>query len=60
MRHRARGNEQYRLLASSKAMRLTPYAIDICVSVDPVQWFLNDRTDVRSSGYLEGAGIRVL
>jgi hypothetical protein len=53
VRERARGNEQYGLLASSKAMRLKPYAIDIRVSVDPVQWFLNDRTDVRSSWYLE-------
>jgi DUF2075 family protein len=50
---RARGSEQYGLLASSKAMRLKPYAIDIRVSVDPVQWFLNDRSDVRSSWYLE-------
>ena len=53
IRARARGNEQYGLLASSKAMRLKPYAIDIRVSVDPVQWFLNDRSDVRSSWYLE-------
>ncbi len=53
VRERARGNEQYGLLASSKAMRLKPYAIDIRVSVDPVQWFLNDRSDVRSSWYLE-------
>jgi hypothetical protein len=48
-----RGSEQYGLLASLKAMRLKPYAIDIRVSVDPVQWFLNDRSDVRSSWYLE-------
>ncbi|MFO1456498.1 MAG: DUF2075 domain-containing protein [Steroidobacteraceae bacterium] len=53
VRERARGNEQYGLLASSKAMRLKPYAIDIRVSVDPVQWFLNERSDVRSSWYLE-------
>jgi len=53
VREQARGNEQYGLLASSKAMRLKPYAIDIRVSVDPVQWFLNDRSDVRSSWYLE-------
>ena len=42
VREQARGNEQYGLLASSKAMRLKPYAIDIRVSVDPVHWFLND------------------
>ncbi len=53
MRERARGTEEYGLRASSKAMRLMPDAIDIRVSVDPVQWFLNDRSDVRSSWYLE-------
>ncbi len=53
IRERARGSEQFGLLASSKAMRLKPYAIDIRVAVDPVKWFLNDRSDVRSSWYLE-------
>jgi hypothetical protein len=49
----ARGSEQFGLLASSKAMRLKPYAIDIRVAVDPVKWFLNERNDIRSSWYLE-------
>jgi hypothetical protein len=52
---RARGSERFGLVASSKAMRLKPYAIDIRVSVDPVQYFLNDRDDTRSSYYLEDA-----
>jgi len=30
-------------------------AIDVRVNVDPVQWFLNDRHDTRSSYYLEDA-----
>jgi hypothetical protein len=34
---------------------LKPHAIDIRVDVDPVQWFLNDRDDTRSSFYLEDA-----
>jgi hypothetical protein len=51
----ARGSERYGLLASSKAMRLKPHAIDIRVSVDPVHYFLNERDDVRSSYYLEDA-----
>jgi hypothetical protein len=55
IRERARGTERYGLVASSKAMRLKPYAIDIRVSVDPVQYFLNDRDDTRSSYYLEDA-----
>ena len=51
----ARGSEQYGLVASSQAQRLKPHAIDVRVSVDPVQWFLNDRHDTRSSYYLEDA-----
>jgi len=55
IRGRARGSERYGLVASSKAMRLKPHAIDIRVSVDPVHYFLNDRDDTRSSYYLEDA-----
>jgi hypothetical protein len=55
IRERARGSERYGLVASSKAMRLKPYAIDIRVSVDPVHYFLNERYDTRSSYYLEDA-----
>ncbi|MHC1767695.1 MAG: DUF2075 domain-containing protein [Verrucomicrobiia bacterium] len=55
IRQRARGSERYGLVASSKAQRLKPHAIDIRVDVDPVQWFLNDRDDTRSSFYLEDA-----
>jgi hypothetical protein len=51
----ARGTERYGLLASSKAHRLKPDAIDIRVDVDPVHWFLNDKDDTRSSYYLEDA-----
>jgi len=55
VRSQARGTERYGLLASSKAMRLKPHAVDIRVDVDPVHYFLNDREDVRSSFYLEDA-----
>lgn len=55
LRSRARGSERYGLLASSKAMRLKPHAVDVRVAVDPVHYFLNDRDDVRSSYYLEDA-----
>lgn len=54
-RFHARGSERFGLLASSKAMRLKPHAVDIRVNVDPVHYFLNDRHDVRSSYYLEDA-----
>ena len=55
IRERARGTERYGLVASSKAMRLKPHAIDIRVSVDPVHYFLNEKEDTRSSYYLEDA-----
>lgn len=55
VRRQARGSERFGLVASSKAMRLKPHAIDIRVSVDPVHWFLNGRDDTRSSDYLEDA-----
>lgn len=55
VRSRARGSERYGLVASSKAQRLKPHAIDIRVDVDPVHWFLNERSDTRSSFYLEDA-----
>jgi len=55
IRSHARGSERYGLVASSQAQRLKPHAIDVRVNVDPVQWFLNDRNDTRSSYYLEDA-----
>ena len=55
IRAHARGTERFGLVASSQAQRLKPHAIDIRVDVDPVQWFLNDRHDTRSSYYLEDA-----
>lgn len=53
LRSVARGSERYGLVCSSKALRLKPHAVDVRVAVDPVNWFLNDRSDVRSSFYLE-------
>lgn len=53
IREKKRGGERYGLVASSKAMRLKPHAIDIRVAVDPVHWFLGDSDDTRSSDYLE-------
>jgi Uncharacterized conserved protein (DUF2075) len=55
VRNCARGTERYGLVASSKAQRLKPDAIDIRVDVDPVHWFLNGKEDTRSSYYLEDA-----
>ncbi len=55
VRSHARGTERFGLVASSKAQRLKPHAIDIRVNVNPVHWFLNGREDTRSSYYLEDA-----
>lgn len=55
LRDRARGSERYGLVASSHAYRLKPHAIDVRLQVDPVQWFLHGKDDVRSSYYLEDA-----
>jgi hypothetical protein len=53
LRQQARGSERYGIVVSSQAQRLKPHAIDIRVKVDPVQWFLESKEDVRSSYYLE-------
>ncbi len=55
LRTRARGSERFGLVASSQAQRLKPYAIDVKSPLDPIHWFLDDKTDVRSSYYLEDA-----
>ena len=53
LRDQARGSERYGIVVSSQALRLKPHAIDVRAPVDPVNWFLNAKDDVRSSYYLE-------
>lgn len=53
LRKKARGSERYGLLASSNAYRLKPHAIDIKSPMNPVNWFLEGKEDVRSSYFLE-------
>jgi len=53
LRDRARGTERFGLVASSGAQRLRPEGIYIKAAIEPVNWFLNDKADVRSSYYLE-------
>jgi hypothetical protein len=53
LRDRARGSERIGVVASSKALRLKAFGLDVRVDVNPIHWFLNGREDVRSSYYLE-------
>ena len=55
LRIKARGNERYGMVVSSKAYRLKPLAIDVRCKPDTVHWFLDDINDVRSSLFLEDA-----
>lgn len=53
VRQQARGSERYGVVVSSQAERLRPHAIDVRSPMDPVHWFLDDKSDVRSSFYME-------
>jgi DUF2075 family protein len=47
------GTKRIGLVASSGALRLRPYGINVKESIDEANWFLNNEKDVRSSYYLE-------
>ena len=49
----ARGTERYGIVASSGGIRLKPFGINVKASIDPKNWFLNDKSDIRSSCFLE-------
>jgi hypothetical protein len=53
LRGNARGSERYGIVVSSNAQRLKPFAIDVKSPMNPVNWFLEGKNDVRSSYYLE-------
>jgi hypothetical protein len=53
LRSQARGSERFGLLASSGGHRLRADGIHVKTKIDAPTWFLNDRTDVRSSFYCE-------
>lgn len=55
VRKKARGTERYGLVASSKAMRLKPFAIDVKSEAKPIHYFLDGSDDLRSSYFLESA-----
>lgn len=49
----ARGTERYGVVASSGAVRLKPFGINVKSPIDPKHWFLNGKSDIRSSYFLE-------
>ena len=53
LKNNARGSERYGLVADSNAIRLKPEGIFVKSEIDPSNWFLADKSDVRSSFYLE-------
>ena len=53
LKERARGSERYGLVADSNAIRLKPEGVFVKSDIDPVNWFLGGKDDVRSSYYLE-------
>jgi hypothetical protein len=53
LRQKARGTERYGVIASSEAQRLRPFGLNVKAEIDPKNWFLNDKNDIRSSFYLE-------
>ena len=53
LKQKARANERFGLVASSKALRLKSYGIFVELKINPSNWFLNSKDDIRSSYFLE-------
>lgn len=53
LRKKAKGTERIGLVASSGARRLKANGIDVKNEIDAENWFLNPKSDVRSSYFLE-------
>ncbi len=61
LRDRAMGTERTGILVTKEAARFKPLAVHILPSGDEntVHWFLEDKTDTRSSNYLEDAATEI-
>lgn len=53
LRNKAKGSERTGVIASSGARRLRPVGINVKNEISAPNWFLNDKTDIRSSYFLE-------
>ncbi len=61
LRQQARGSQQTGILISKVSARFKPLAVHVLPQGDQnaVHWFLEDKTDVRSSNYLEEAATEI-
>ncbi|MGN1246122.1 MAG: DNA/RNA helicase domain-containing protein, partial [Muribaculaceae bacterium] len=61
LREKARGSQQTGILVTKVAARFKPQAVTVLAQGDEnaVHWFLEDKTDVRSSNYLEEAATEI-
>lgn len=61
LRKNTRGSQRSGVLVSKTAARFKPLAVDILDQGDEnaVHWFLEDKTDIRSSNYLEDAATEI-
>jgi len=53
LKSKCKGTRRMGLVASSGARRLRPYGLEVKLELEEAEWFLNDRSDIRSSYYLE-------
>ena len=53
LKTKARGTERFGLVASSGALRLRPFGLNVKSKIDAPYWFLNGKNDIRSSYFLE-------
>lgn len=61
LRKQARGTQQTGILISKVSARFKPLAVHVLPQADEnaVHWFLEDKTDIRSSNYLEDAATEI-
>ena len=53
LKNKTKGSERSGIVASSGAIRLRPFGLNVKSKIDAPNWFLNDKNDIRSSSFLE-------
>lgn len=53
LKNKTKGSERSGLVASSGAIRLRPFGLNVKSKINAPNWFLNDKDDIRSSYFLE-------